>query len=32
MADRQQALLDVVMRDPAVASAVGYIGPGGATV
>jgi hydrophobe/amphiphile efflux-1 (HAE1) family protein len=32
MANRQQAILDVVSTDPAVASAVGYIGPGGATV
>jgi hydrophobe/amphiphile efflux-1 (HAE1) family protein len=32
MANRQQAILDVVSKDPAVASAVGYIGPGGATV
>ncbi len=32
MANRQQALLDVASRDPAVVSAVGYIGPGGATV
>ena len=32
MANRQQALLDVVSKDPAVVSAVGYIGPGGATV
>jgi hydrophobe/amphiphile efflux-1 (HAE1) family protein len=32
MANRQQAVLDVVSKDPAVVSAVGYIGPGGATV
>ena len=32
MANRQQALLDVASRDPAVVSAVGYIGPGGSTV
>jgi multidrug efflux pump subunit AcrB len=32
MKDRQQAILDVVTRDPAVASAIAYIGPGGATV
>jgi hydrophobe/amphiphile efflux-1 (HAE1) family protein len=32
MANRQQAILDVASRDPAVVSAVGYIGPGGATV
>ena len=32
MANRQQAILDVVSKDPAVVSAVGYIGPGGATV
>ncbi len=32
MANRQQAILDVVSKDPAVASAIGYIGPGGATV
>src|ERR1700722_11812066 len=32
MANRQQAMLDVVSKDPAVVSAVGYIGPGGATV
>jgi multidrug efflux pump subunit AcrB len=32
MANRQQALLDEVSKDPAVVSAVGYIGPGGATV
>jgi HAE1 family hydrophobic/amphiphilic exporter-1 len=32
MMERQAALLDVVARDPAVASATGYIGPGGATV
>ncbi len=32
MANRQQALLDVASRDPAVDSAVGYIGPGGSTV
>jgi multidrug efflux pump subunit AcrB len=32
MANRQQALLDVVSKDAAVVSAVGYIGPGGATV
>ena len=32
MANRQQAVLDVVSKDPGVVSAVGYIGPGGATV
>jgi hydrophobe/amphiphile efflux-1 (HAE1) family protein len=32
MANRQQAILDVASKDPAVVSAVGYIGPGGATV
>jgi hydrophobe/amphiphile efflux-1 (HAE1) family protein len=32
MMERQAAILDVVARDPAVASATGYIGPGGATV
>ena len=32
MANRQRAILDVVSKDPAVASATGYIGPGGATV
>ena len=32
MANRQQAILDVASRDPAVVSAVGYIGPGGSTV
>ena len=32
MANRQQAILDVVSKDPGVVSAVGYIGPGGATV
>jgi len=32
MKDRQQAILDVVTKDPAVASAIAYIGPGGATV
>ncbi len=32
MKDRQQAMIDIVSQDPAVASAVGYIGPGGPTV
>ena len=32
MKERQQAILDITSRDPAVASAVGYIGPGGPTV
>ena len=32
MTNCQQAILDVVSKDPAVVSAVGYIGPGGATV
>jgi len=32
MKDRQEAVLDVVSRDPAVASATAYIGPGGSTV
>jgi hydrophobe/amphiphile efflux-1 (HAE1) family protein len=32
MMERQQAILDVVTKDPAVASAAAYIGPGGATV
>jgi HAE1 family hydrophobic/amphiphilic exporter-1 len=32
MMDRQAAVLDVVTRDPAVASATAYIGPGGSTV
>jgi len=32
MKDRQRAILDIASRDPAVASAVGYIGPGGPTV
>jgi hydrophobe/amphiphile efflux-1 (HAE1) family protein len=32
MMDRQRAVLDVVTKDPAVASAIAYIGPGGATV
>ena len=32
MKERQQAILEIASRDPAVASAVGYIGPGGATV
>ena len=32
MKERQQAILEIAGRDPAVASAVGYIGPGGATV
>jgi multidrug efflux pump subunit AcrB len=32
MANRQQAILDVASKDPAVVSAVGYIGPGGSTV
>src|SRR5260370_8059329 len=31
MKDRTQAVLEVVTKDPAVASANGYIGPGGAT-
>jgi HAE1 family hydrophobic/amphiphilic exporter-1 len=30
--DRQRAVLDVVIKDPAVASATAYIGPGGSTV
>ena len=32
MMGRMQAVLDVVTKDPAVASAIGYIGPGGPTV
>ena len=32
MKQRQQAILDIASHDPAVASAVGYIGPGGPTV
>ena len=32
MKERQQAILEIASRDPAVASAVGYIGPGGPTV
>ena len=32
MKQRQRAILDIASRDPAVASAVGYIGPGGPTV
>ena len=32
MMDRQQSVLDVVIKDPAVASATANIGPGGATV
>jgi HAE1 family hydrophobic/amphiphilic exporter-1 len=32
MMDRQAAVLDVVTKDPAVASATAYIGPGGSTV
>jgi hydrophobe/amphiphile efflux-1 (HAE1) family protein len=32
MKERQRAILEIVARDPAVASAVGYIGPGGPTV
>ena len=32
MKQRQQAILGIIARDPAVASAVGYIGPGGPTV
>jgi hydrophobe/amphiphile efflux-1 (HAE1) family protein len=32
MMDRQRAVLDVVIKDPAVASATAYIGPGGSTV
>ena len=32
MKQRQQAIVDLVSKDPAVASAVGYIGPGGPTV
>jgi hydrophobe/amphiphile efflux-1 (HAE1) family protein len=32
MKQRQQAVLDIVGRDPAVAHVVGYIGPGGPTV
>ena len=32
MKERQRAILEIAGRDPAVASAVGYIGPGGPTV
>ena len=32
MKERQRAILEIASRDPAVASAVGYIGPGGPTV
>ena len=32
MAARQRALIDVISKDPAVANATGYIGPGGPTV
>jgi HAE1 family hydrophobic/amphiphilic exporter-1 len=32
MMERQQAVLGVVIKDPAVASATAYIGPGGSTV
>ncbi|MBV8091341.1 MAG: efflux RND transporter permease subunit, partial [Alphaproteobacteria bacterium] len=32
MMERQRALLDVIIKDPAVASATAYIGPGGSTV
>ena len=32
MMDRQEAVLGVIVRDPAVASATAYIGPGGSTV
>jgi HAE1 family hydrophobic/amphiphilic exporter-1 len=32
MTERQRAVLDVVVRDPGVASATAYIGPGGSTV
>jgi hydrophobe/amphiphile efflux-1 (HAE1) family protein len=32
MKERQQAILEIAASDPAVASAVGYIGPGGPTV
>lgn len=32
MMERQEAILDAVSKDPAVASATAYIGPGGATV
>ena len=32
MMERQRAVLDAVIRDPAVASATAYIGPGGSTV
>ena len=32
MMDRQEAVLGVVVKDPAVASAIAYIGPGGSTV
>ncbi|MBV8795216.1 MAG: efflux RND transporter permease subunit, partial [Hyphomicrobiales bacterium] len=32
MAERQAAILDVIAKDPAVASVTAYIGPGGATV
>jgi hydrophobe/amphiphile efflux-1 (HAE1) family protein len=32
MMERQEAVLGIVIKDPAVASAIAYIGPGGATV
>jgi multidrug efflux pump subunit AcrB len=32
MKQRQQAILEIAAHDPAVASAVGYIGPGGPTI
>jgi HAE1 family hydrophobic/amphiphilic exporter-1 len=32
MRERQEAILDIVSRDPAVANATAYIGPGGSTV
>ena len=32
MKERQKAILDIASKDPAVASAVGYVGPGGPTV
>jgi hydrophobe/amphiphile efflux-1 (HAE1) family protein len=32
MADLQRGVIDLISRDPAVANATGYIGPGGATV
>ncbi len=32
MKQRQQTILEIASRDPAFASAVGYIGPGGPTV